>query len=106
MKRKYQSINSWQPVGKVLKETLRELQLEKGIDQGKIWLVWEEAVGKTVAQVAQPDSIKFKTLFVKVTDSIWLHQLSCYHDLIVNKINDQVGSEVINKIHFKLGEVR
>jgi predicted nucleic acid-binding Zn ribbon protein len=100
---KHQPSNHWQPVGKVLKETLRELQLENRIDQGKIWLVWEEAVGNTIAQVAQPDSIKFKTLFVKVTDSVWLHQLSCYHDLILNQINARVGSEVIKKILFRLG---
>lgn len=106
MKGKYQSIDHWQPVGKVLKETLREFQIEKWIDQGKIWLIWEEAVGKTIAQIAQPDSIKFKTLFVKVTDSVWLHQLTCYHDLILNKINAQIGSEIINKIHFKLGKVK
>lgn len=105
MKGKYQPINHWQPVGRVLKETLKELHLETRIDQQKIWLVWEDAVGKIVAQVAQPDSIKFKTLFVKVTDSVWLHQISYYHDLILNKINAQVGKEVINKIRFKLGEV-
>jgi predicted nucleic acid-binding Zn ribbon protein len=103
MRDKYQRSDNWQPVGKVLKETLREFQLEKRIDQGKIWLVWEEAVGETIAQVARPDSIKFKTLFVKVTDSVWLHQLSCYHDLILDKINSLVGSRIIDKILFKLG---
>jgi predicted nucleic acid-binding Zn ribbon protein len=103
MRGRYQPPNLWQPVGKILQETLRELHLEKGMNQGKIWVVWEEAVGKTIAQVAKPESIRFKTLYVNVTDSVWLHQLSCYHDLILNKVNAQVGVEVINKIRFRLG---
>jgi predicted nucleic acid-binding Zn ribbon protein len=106
MKRKYKPVNYWQPAGKVLHEVMKDLQLDKRLTQEKVWLVWEEAVGKTIAQVAQPEFIKFHTLFVKVSDSIWLHQLSCCHDLLRDKINERVGVDIIKKIHFKLGDFR
>lgn len=93
------------PLGAVLSQAIKDLNLERQLDQQKIWEVWEEAVGKTIAQAAQPDRVRFRTLFVKVTDSVWLHQLASLQGLILKKVNRKVGRKVIEKIYFRLGEV-
>lgn len=93
------------PLGAVLSQAIKDLNLERQLDQQKIWEVWEEAVGKTIAQVAQPDRVRFRTLFVRVTDSVWLHHLASLQGLILKKVNRKIGRKVIEKIYFRLGEV-
>lgn len=89
----------------VLSQAIKDLNLEGPIYQQKIWEVWEEAVGKAVAKAAQPDRVRFKTLFVRVVDSVWLHHLARLQGLILEKVNRKVGRKVIEKIYFRLGEI-
>lgn len=93
------------PLGAVLSQAIQHLNLERQLDQQKIWEVWEKAVGKAIAQAAQPDRVRFRTLFVKVTDSVWLHHLARLQGMILEKINREVGRKVIERIYFRLGEV-
>lgn len=92
-------------LGAVLSQAIKDLNLERQLDQQKIWEVWEEVVGEAIARVAQPDRVRFKTLFVKVADSVWLHHLARLQGLILEKINREVGRKVIERIYFRLGEV-
>jgi hypothetical protein len=72
----------------------------------KLWMLWEGAVGKQVADHAQPSSIKGGTLVVKVSDSVWLQELEFRAYEIKERINHALRKEAIKKIRFKVGKPR
>src|SRR3989338_2463510 len=92
--------------GEILNDTIRKLGLDTKIKSHQIWYIWDKVVGHHIANVAQPEDIKGKTLFVNVRDNIWLRQLKFLESMMVNKLNTTIGENVINKIYFKLGEIK
>lgn len=92
--------------GEILNETIRKLGLDSKIKSHQIWYIWDKVVGHHIANVAQPEDIKGKTLFVNVRDNIWLRQLKFLESMMVDKLNSTIGETVINKIYFKLGDVK
>lgn len=92
--------------GDVLKDTIHKLGLDSRIKSYRIWHIWNKAVGLHIAQVAQPEDIKGKTLFVNVRDNIWLRQLKFLEAMIIAKLNETIGEKVIGNIYFKLGNVK
>ena len=89
-------------IGPVLENSIKRLGLDKGIKKWKVLDVWESAVGKPIADVTRPGYMKGKTLFVFVTDSIWLQELKFLEERIIEKINHQIGDRVIDTIYFKM----
>jgi predicted nucleic acid-binding Zn ribbon protein len=92
--------------GEILKGTMNRLGLGLKIKSHQIWQVWDKAVGPSISSVAQPEDIKFKTLFVRVSDSIWIVQLKYLETMLIDKLNDSVGAKVIQKIYFRLGDFK
>ena len=92
--------------GEILNDTIRKLGLDTKIKSHQIWYIWDKAVGQHIANVAQPEDVKGKTLFVNVRDNIWLRQLKFLESMITDKLNNTIGETVINKIYFKLGEIK
>ena len=92
--------------GEILNDTIRKLGLDSKIKSHQVWYIWDKVVGQHIANVAQPEDIKGKTLFVNVRDNIWLRQLKFLESMMVDKLNSTIGETVINKIYFKLGEIK
>ncbi|OGW10537.1 MAG: hypothetical protein A2W77_06925 [Nitrospinae bacterium RIFCSPLOWO2_12_39_16] len=92
--------------GEILNDTIRKLGLDSKIKSHHIWYIWDKVVGHHIANVAQPEDVKGKTLFVNVRDNIWLRQLKFLESMITDKLNNTIGETVINKIYFKLGEIK
>ncbi len=92
--------------GEILNDTIRKLGLDSKIKSHQIWYIWDKVVGHHIANVAQPEDIKGKTLFVNVRDNIWLRQLKFLESMMVDKLNSTIGETVINKIYFKLGDIK
>ncbi len=66
--------------------------------------LWDEVVGELIARHTQPESIKRRKLFVKVSSPAWLHELESMKRMIIERLNTEVRSEVIRDIHFSLSE--
>jgi predicted nucleic acid-binding Zn ribbon protein len=92
--------------GEILNGAIKKLGLESKIKSHQIWYIWDKEVGHHIANVAQPEDVKGKTLFVNVKDNIWLRQLKFLESMIIDKLNSAIGENVINKIYFKLGEIK
>lgn len=78
--------------------------LPVNLDDTRIWKVWDGVVGKKIAQHARPSSIKRGVLVVKVTDSVWLHELEFMTEAIKEKLNSKLQRDAIKKIRLKVGE--
>ena len=94
-----------QRVGAILEKTLKKMSLDRKLKEHEIWNVWNSVVGEHVSRHAQPDFMRNKILFVKVSSSPWMQQLHYMGMGIVEALNKVLGTHIIEEIRFKLGEV-
>jgi len=94
-----------QRVGSILEKTLKKMSLDRKLKEHEIWNVWDSVVGEQVSRHAQPDFMRNKILFVKVSSSPWMQQLYYMGKGIVEALNKSLGPHIIEEIRFKLGEV-
>lgn len=92
-------------LGDVLEKSLKRFELATRLDEYGVWPVWNDVVGKTIARNAQPEKIRNGTLFVKVASPVWMQQLQYMKEMIAEKLNRRLKSEVVQKIFFVVGRV-
>jgi predicted nucleic acid-binding Zn ribbon protein len=92
-------------VGDVLDHSLKRLDLAPRLDEYGVWPIWNDVVGKAIANNAQPEKIRNGTLFVKVTSPVWLQQLQFMKEMITEKLNQRLKSEVVKTIFFMVGRI-
>ncbi len=92
-------------LGDVLEKSLKRLELATRLDEYGIWPVWNDVVGKPIAVNAQPEKIRRGTLFVRVASPVWMQQLQYMKEMIAEKLNRRLKSEVVKNIFFVVGRV-
>ncbi len=90
------------PLGDILSALLADSNLPFNPRDATIWKIWDEAVGSAIARNAQPLWIKDRRLRVKVSDPIWLQELSYMEVTIREKLNARLGRQAVEKIEFRL----
>jgi hypothetical protein len=91
-------------VGDILSRYLDQSGLRPRIREQKILDVWDELVGKAIAEVTQPVRVRDRCLHVKVTHPVWMQQLQFHKKLIIQKVNDFAGGPFLQELRFVLGE--
>lgn len=91
------------PLKDIISGILKDTNLPFNPADAKIWVVWEEAVGKGIACHAHPVWIKSGCLRVNVSESIWLQELEFFKDTIIEKINGKLGRSAVQRIEFRFG---
>ena len=92
-------------LGEVLNQSLKRLDLSLRLDEYGVWPIWNEVVGNTIANNAQPEKIRNGTLFVKVTSPVWMQQLQFMKEMIAEKLNQRLKGEVVKTIFFMVGRI-
>lgn len=92
-------------LGEVLDTSLKRLDLTQRLDPYGVWLIWNEVVGNTIARNAQPEKIRNGTLFVKVSSPVWMQQLQFMKEMIADKLNQRLKSEVVKSLFFMVGKI-
>ena len=92
-------------LGDVLGKSLKRLELAPRLDEYGVWPVWNDVVGNPIAHNAQPEKIRNGTLFVKVTSPVWMQQLQFMKELITEKLNQRLGTQVVKNIFFVVGKI-
>ena len=85
----------------IMADLLGSTSLPFNPEDATIWQVWDEA-GETIARNAQPLWVKKGRLRVKVSDPIWLQELSFMEETIRCKLNERLGRKAVEKIEFRL----
>lgn len=67
-------------------------------------LLWDRVASSMVTRT-QPVAITRGIMFINVTDSVALHQLTFYKKEFVDKINLMFGKRVVRDITFRVGRV-
>jgi len=98
-----------QPKPEQLGEILRKIVKKKNIPAAgtdrRLLDLWRRAVGPQIAAQTLPDNIKRGTLFVRVSSSVWMHQLQFLKEEILARINGLSETEEIKGLFFSIGKI-
>jgi predicted nucleic acid-binding Zn ribbon protein len=97
-----QKKGSLTPLKDILSALLSDSKLPFNPRDAAIWKIWDEVVGPAIARNAQPLWIKDRRLRVKVSDPIWLQELSYLEVSVREKLNARLGRQAVEKIEFRL----
>jgi predicted nucleic acid-binding Zn ribbon protein len=93
------------PIGSVLDTVIRQYRPTVDASLLRIWDIWENAVGTSVATYARPAAFKDRILLVHVSNSTWLHHLRYMEQEMLTQVNEILGGKVLNAIKLKIGPV-
>lgn len=85
-------------IGSLLDEFLRKNNLQKGYAEYKIIKAWDNLLGKSIAKATKEIYIRDRKLFVKLHSSVMRNELSMIKDALLQRLNEEVGNEVITDI--------
>lgn len=85
-------------LGGLLKNFIRENNLQKGIDKVNAEAAWESIMGPGVNSYTGQVSFRQGTLYVTLTSSVLREELSHGRSKIVRMLNEELGSDVVQKL--------
>ena len=93
-------------IGNVIDGVLKNFRSEPDYALTKIWRLWDEAAGETIASNARPAAFKGKLLIVHVVSATWIHQLQFLKNDLMAKLNDALEKPLVEEIKFKIGPIK
>jgi hypothetical protein len=93
------------PLSDVVRVELTALGLAARLRESEIWRLWPEVVGATIASRATPLRIIKGTLTVAVSSGPWKQELTFLKGMMIEKLNERLGGEVVREIVLKSGQV-
>ena len=82
----------------VLNKLIDKNSLSSGLNNVKVQSLWEKTMGVNVNSYTTEIYLKNKTLYVSLSSSVLRQELSYGKQKIVDLINDEIGTKIINKI--------
>ena len=89
----------------IISDVLKKYSKSKKSNLFIISDIWESAVGETIANDSRPFKIKGNELEVHVSGASWLQQLNYMRNDIIQKLNERLGEQVIEKIRFSIAHI-
>lgn len=83
-----------------IKDFLINTGLENGVNQQKAVIIWPKIVGTKIAENTTAELVDFKILTIKVKNSTWRNELYLKKDIILEKLNKELGSNTIKELRF------
>lgn len=90
-----------QSLGDVISEFLNRHNLGPKLDEVRLINAWENVVGKMIAKHTTDLHIQRKSLFVYLDSDALRNELSYTKSLLIRRLNEAVGKEVIKDIVFR-----
>lgn len=87
----------------LLADALRGKPAERCLKEGRIWLLWETAVGEQIATTARPVKFRDGVLTVAVYSAPWMQQLNFLKGEIIRALNRALGEELVREIYLRAG---
>ncbi|MEM1041099.1 MAG: DUF721 domain-containing protein [Bacteroidota bacterium] len=93
--------NTPQPLGAVLREVIDKAGYREKIDAVRAVEAWATLAGPQINGVTEKAWVKGGALFVKIRSAPWRHQLHLQRRPWCERLNAELGSEVIREIVFR-----
>ena len=88
-------------VGEALGDLIDNLGIGKKLREQDVFVLWGEAVGDRIAEVATPTHMLKGTLFVSVKTGVWRNELSMRKQEIIKRLNEILSQEIVRDIKFR-----
>lgn len=95
--------NGPQPIRELIMPMLARLGLKTRARHLQVMAVWQGVVGEAVAAGANPTHYDRGRLTVETDSPALGHQLQMQQQLIIDKLNEAIGDNVVTSIRFRLG---
>jgi hypothetical protein len=92
-------------LGEILPETLKKKALHLPMKDRTLIDAWNRAAGPQIGAKAQPDRLREEVLYVRVANSVWMHELQFMKQDIISKLNGILGGAKVSQIRFFIGEI-
>ena len=83
-----------------IKDFLINTGLENGVKQQKAVIIWPKIVGTKIAENTIAELVDFNVLTIKVKNSTWRNELYLKKDIILEKLNKELGLNTIKELRF------
>ena len=83
-----------------IKDFLINTGLENGVNQQKAVIIWPKIVGTKIAEYTTAELVDFNVLTIKVKNSTWRNELYLKKDIILEKLNKELGPNTIKELRF------
>ena len=83
-----------------IKDFLINTGLENGVNQQKAVIIWPKIVGSKIAENTTAELVDFNVLTIKVKNSTWRNELYLKKDIILEKLNKELGPNTIKELRF------
>ncbi len=93
--------NDAKPIGEMIRRVMREQGLESPLNEYRLIQSWSDVLGRTIASYTTRLYIKNQVLYVQLTSPALRQELMMGRDLLVRKLNETVGAQVITNIIFQ-----
>src|SRR5690606_27462224 len=84
-----------------IRKILKGYHLDKGVDAVEVKNVWYSEMGNGVKSYTREVIFRRNTLFVSLTSAVLREELSYGKQLIIQKLNEALGKEMITDIVFR-----
>jgi predicted nucleic acid-binding Zn ribbon protein len=93
--------------GELVRSVLTRYGVEGALREHRLVTEWDKIVGARVAARAWPDGLRHGVLYVRVTNSAWLHELAFLREALVREANKIVGDPpLVKEVRLHLGDRR
>lgn len=92
--------NDFKLLGNFLQESLKDFGIEKKLEETKVLQAWNALFGVSMEKYMNKVFVKNRILFVEITSSILKQNLLYQKDLLIEKINQHIGGDLLLDIHF------
>ncbi|MBI5804512.1 DUF721 domain-containing protein [candidate division TA06 bacterium] len=93
-------------VGPILDRLLKNLEIDKKVDEGQALLIWAEAAGPKMAVRTRAESVYRGRMTVLAQNPAWVQECTFMRIQIKDKLNKMLGREIIKEIVFRVGDVK
>jgi predicted nucleic acid-binding Zn ribbon protein len=90
-----------QSIKNVLIQFIKEQGLEKGLQHARLYALWDELLGVTVAKNTRKKYVQGRTLCVHLNSSIVRNQLFMMRQDIITELNRQLGEDLLDTLELR-----
>ena len=88
-------------IGEAIRRFLEKSRLRDGLQAARIEEIWEQIMGKTVAQYTSRIQLVQHNLFIETPVAPLKQELMYQKPLIISRINEAFGTEVVKEVIIK-----
>jgi predicted nucleic acid-binding Zn ribbon protein len=90
-----------EPIGNLIRRYLRQQSLESPLNEQRLINEWHELLGPAICRYTENLYIRNQVLYVHFTSSVIRQELMMERKMLVQKLNERVGANVIIDIVFR-----